>query len=58
MQWEGIDCILEATGAVEFATHVAMEGFKHKKHVIAMNAEMDGTIGPILKVSSRSLGTS
>jgi predicted homoserine dehydrogenase-like protein len=51
MQWEGIDCILEATGAVEFATHVAMEGFKHKKHVIAMNAEMDGTIGPILKVS-------
>ncbi len=51
MEWEGIDCILEVTGAVDFGARVAIEAFAHKKHVIAMNAELDGTIGPILKVS-------
>ena len=50
MEWEGIDCILEVTGAIDFGARVALEAFKHKKHVIAMNAELDGTIGPILKV--------
>jgi hypothetical protein len=57
MKWEGIEVILEATGAVEFATRVALEAFANKKHVIAMNAELDGTLGPLLKVrSSRQRG--
>ena len=55
MEWEGIDVILEATGAVEFGTRVALEAFAHKKHVIAMNAELDGTLGPLLKVRTRLL---
>lgn len=50
MEFPGIDVILEVTGAVDFGARVAIEAFKHKKHVIAMNAELDGTIGPILKV--------
>jgi predicted homoserine dehydrogenase-like protein len=50
MQWEGIEVILEVTGAVEFGARVALEAFAHKKHVIAMNAELDGTLGPLLKV--------
>ena len=48
-QAEGIDAIIEATGTVEFAAHVAVEAIKHGKHLILMNAELDGTIGPILK---------
>ena len=52
----GIDAIVEVTGAVEFGAHVAVAAFKHRKHVIAMNAELDGTIGPILKVYADRAG--
>ncbi len=44
-----IDVILEATGEVEFAANVAMKAIEHGKHVVLMNAEVDATIGPILK---------
>ena len=47
---EGIDALIEVTGAVEFGAHVVMEAIAHGKHVIMMNAELDGTVGPILKV--------
>jgi predicted homoserine dehydrogenase-like protein len=46
---DGIDVILEVTGAVEFAAHVVMRAIAQGKHVAMMNAELDGTIGPILK---------
>lgn len=49
-QAEGVDAIIEVTGSVEYGTHVVLDAIKHKKHVIMMNAELDGTIGPILKV--------
>jgi predicted homoserine dehydrogenase-like protein len=44
-----IDAIVEVTGAVEFGALVVMEAIAHGKHVVIMNAELDGTIGPILK---------
>jgi predicted homoserine dehydrogenase-like protein len=53
---EGIDAILEVTGAVEFGAHIAMAAIEHGKHVIAMNAELDGTIGPILKIHADRAG--
>lgn len=46
---EQIDIILEVTGTIEYATHVVMKAIANKKHVALMNAELDGTIGPILK---------
>jgi predicted homoserine dehydrogenase-like protein len=46
---EGIDAIVEATGEVEFGAHVTLEAIKHGKHVVLMNAELDATLGPILK---------
>ena len=46
---DGIDVILEVTGAVEFAAHVVMRAIAQGKHVVTMNAELDGTVGPILK---------
>jgi predicted homoserine dehydrogenase-like protein len=46
---KGIDVVIEVTGAVEFSTGVVMEAIGNKKHVVLMNAELDGTIGPILK---------
>jgi predicted homoserine dehydrogenase-like protein len=49
-QSNGIDVLIESTGEIEFGAHVALEAIRHKKHVVLMNAEMDATIGPILKV--------
>ncbi|MFN2374696.1 MAG: NAD(P)H-dependent oxidoreductase [Cyclonatronaceae bacterium] len=47
---DDIDVIVEVTGAVEFSAHVTMRAIQNKKHVVLMNAELDATVGPILKV--------
>ncbi|OGW68927.1 MAG: NAD(P)-dependent oxidoreductase [Omnitrophica bacterium GWA2_50_21] len=46
---EGVDAIFEVTGSVDFGAQVAMEAIRCGKHLIHMNAEMDATLGPILK---------
>jgi predicted homoserine dehydrogenase-like protein len=51
-----VDVIVEATGDVEFATHVVLEAFAHSKDVVLMNAELDATIGPLLHVRAREAG--
>ncbi|MBV9637186.1 MAG: NAD(P)-dependent oxidoreductase [Methylobacteriaceae bacterium] len=51
-----IDAILEVTGTVEFAAHVVMRAISGGKHVVMMNAELDGTVGPILKVHADRAG--
>jgi len=53
---DGIDVVLEATGAVEYGAHVVLEAIKHAKHVVLLNAELDGTVGPILKAYADSHG--
>jgi predicted homoserine dehydrogenase-like protein len=53
---EGIDAVIEVTGAVEFGAHIVMEAIANHKHVIMMNAELDGTVGPILKVYADKAG--
>ena len=45
----GVDCVVEATGEIDFAAQVCMKAFAHKKHAIVLNAELDATLGPILK---------
>ncbi|NJD62432.1 MAG: NAD(P)-dependent oxidoreductase [Deltaproteobacteria bacterium] len=45
----GIDAVIEATGEIEFGARVAVEAIGSGKHVILMNAELDATLGPILK---------
>jgi predicted homoserine dehydrogenase-like protein len=46
---EGIDAIIEVTGTVEFAAGIALDAIEHGKHMVLMNAELDGTVGSILK---------
>jgi predicted homoserine dehydrogenase-like protein len=53
---EGIDAIIEVTGTVEFAAHVAVEAIDHGKHVVLMNAELDGTLGSTLKERADRMG--
>ena len=46
---DGVDAVVEITGAVEFGAHVTLEAIDAGKHVVLVNAELDATIGPILK---------
>jgi predicted homoserine dehydrogenase-like protein len=52
----GIDVIVEVTGSIERGAQVAMRAIQNRKHVVLMNAELDGTIGPILKVHADKAG--
>jgi predicted homoserine dehydrogenase-like protein len=51
-----IDAIIEVTGTIELAAHVILTAIQHGKHVILMNAELDGTVGPMLKVYADRAG--
>ena len=53
---EHIDVLLEVTGAVEFGAHVVSDAIAHAKHVVMMNAELDSTVGPILKTHADRQG--
>jgi predicted homoserine dehydrogenase-like protein len=55
-QATGIEVIIEATGHVEHSARVAMEAIGHRKHLVLMNAELDATVGPILKVYADRAG--
>ena len=53
---EGIDILVECTGTIELAAKLTMKAFENKKHVLLYNAEVDATIGPILKVYADKAG--
>ena len=53
---ENIDALIEVTGTIEYSAHVVMKAIANNKHVILMNAELDATIGPILKVYADRTG--
>lgn len=53
---DGIDAILEVTGAVEFGAQVVLRALDRGKHVLMMNAELDGTVGPLLKARADKAG--
>ena len=49
---------VDVTGSVELGARVALEAFRHGKHVSLMNAELDATIGPILQVYAAGTASS
>ncbi len=51
-----VDVLFEATGAVEDAAAPVLAAIEHVKHVVLMNAELDGTIGPLLKARADAAG--
>src|SRR3954466_12788704 len=52
----GIDVVIDVTGSVEFGARIILEAFAHHKPVVLMNAEVDATIGPILRVYGKKYG--
>lgn len=53
---DAVDVLVEATGTVEPAAHVALEAFDYGKHVVLVNAELDSLLGPILKAKADQAG--
>ncbi len=51
-----IEAIIECTGEVEHGARTATEAIVNRKHVMLMNAELDATVGPILKVLADRAG--
>jgi predicted homoserine dehydrogenase-like protein len=53
---EGIDVVMDTTGEVEFGARLALDAIASRKHVVLVNAELDATLGPILKVRADEAG--
>lgn len=51
-----IDVVLEVTGTVEFGAGVVLAAIEQGKHVVTMNAELQGTLGPLLKTRADRAG--
>jgi len=52
----GIDVVVEVTGQIEFGARVALQAIAHGKHVVLVNAELDATLGPVLKARADRSG--
>jgi predicted homoserine dehydrogenase-like protein len=53
---DGVDAIFEVTGSIEYACHLILKAIDHGKHIVQMNAELDGTVGPILSQYAKKAG--
>jgi predicted homoserine dehydrogenase-like protein len=53
---DGIDALIEVTGAVGYGAQVVLDAISGGKHAVLMNAELDGTVGPYLKVLADAAG--
>lgn len=56
LESQGVDAIIEATGHVEYGTRVCFEAIRQGKHVVMLGAEVDATVGPILKTHADANG--
>jgi len=52
----GIEALVEATGHVDYGARVTTLAIDHGKHMVLMNAELDGTVGPLLKARADAAG--
>ena len=55
-QADGIDVIVEATGSFEYAAQAVKAAIEAAKHVVLVNAELDGVVGPLLKTMADRAG--
>ncbi|MFC1459424.1 NAD(P)H-dependent oxidoreductase [Microvirga arabica] len=51
-----IEIVLEGTGHVEYGARVLVEAIDAGKHLVLLNAEVDATIGPLLKFKADKAG--
>jgi predicted homoserine dehydrogenase-like protein len=53
---ESVDAVIEVTGTIEHAAQVSLDAIDHGKHVVLMNAEVDGTVGWALRQRAAKAG--
>ena len=53
---ERVEAVVEATGEIEFGSHTAVAAIENGKHLVLLNAELDCTLGPILKKKADAAG--
>jgi predicted homoserine dehydrogenase-like protein len=53
---QGLEALVEATGHVEYGALATTLAIKHRKPMVLMNAELDGTVGPLLKARADAAG--
>ncbi len=51
-----LDCLVDATGAVEYGAHISLAAISYGRDMVTMNAELDGTVGPLLKKKADAAG--
>lgn len=51
-----VDVIVDVTGTIEFGARNALAAFAGGKHLVLVNAELDSTLGPILKAKADAAG--
>jgi len=52
----GTDVFLEVTGSLDYAARTVSKALEQRRHVVAMNPELDGTVGPLLKRKADQAG--
>ncbi len=55
-QTQPLDVLIEATGSLKFAAQVILRAIEEGKHVLSFNAELDGTLGPLIAHKARQAG--
>lgn len=53
---DGIDVLIEVTGAIEFGARFAMKAIECRKDVVTMNAELDATVGSVIRRHAEKAG--
>ncbi|MGF1597362.1 MAG: NAD(P)H-dependent oxidoreductase [Acidimicrobiales bacterium] len=51
-----IDCLVEGTGTIFHAAPIVLDAIDGGKHVVMLNAELDGVIGPLFKQRADAAG--
>lgn len=53
----GIEVLIEVTGAIEFGARFALQAIGCGKNLVTMNAEVDATLGSLLRHKAQQAGT-
>jgi predicted homoserine dehydrogenase-like protein len=53
---EDLDCLIDATGAVEYGADITLGAIAHGRDMVTMNAELDATVGCLLKKKADEAG--
>ncbi|MBJ2172619.1 hypothetical protein JBL43_00105 [Aureibaculum sp. A20] len=56
IQSKFIDIIVDMTGSIEFSAQLTLDCINNKKDILSFNAELDATLGPILKYKADKAG--